>query len=432
MYKRKRSTWWQDAARSAGGAYGLAKRMRQLAKRTGLPMYDSSLSNPKKRRVSTVKASTKRRRTPYPRKPLKSYAWGSYRGRFKRPIRAVKSPNYYTTGAVSKYESGSVQAGADVVYVGHSNNACNVVFHTVWMAIIKEVMYKAGYQVQSPSQPLGGMSGKTVELTVKMTGVTNTSTTSVSYTCTANDDLYAVTINLLTNLFSTRPATAWQTVLPVSIFLRSGVGDQLAHLPLRQSLIQLECWSLMTIQNRTLAAGGTTTEVDESALSVTNNPISGKVYRVRGNGFVPTYQVNADASFTPLFADKNTGLFSTNAADSFPDSKKIPQPFYFGAKYSRNVTLQPGEIKKDFIKSYSKMKLETFMTKFCNQITNEAQTTPLDELKIDWGESSMYAFEKVCNTRADEPQISVGFEVNNTVKAKLITRRLATEAYMVA
>jgi hypothetical protein len=374
--------------------------------------------------------ANKKRRT-MKRKPI--YWGGMYRGSFRRPRRVSKYPKFYTQGIVSKRETGNVKVGSDLVIVGHTNNSCHTIFQTVWMAIIKHLMYKAGIQVQDASQPLPSTSGMTIECAFKMSGVTNTSTTVVTSAILSNQTLVDITVAFLNALYTVRGALVWQPALPVDIALRSDDATrQYAFVPLRNALINLEIWSLMTIQNRTLAAGGTTTEVDESALSVTANPVTGKVYQCYGNGFVPTYQDDGDVSFVPLFGNRNTGEFATNAAESFPQTRKIPQGFFFGANKTRDVKLQPGEIKKDFIKTSKIMKLETFMTKFNNSLTNEAQTTELDKLKIDFGLSRLYAFEKLCNTRVDEPSITIGYEVNNTCKVMLMPRRIATAAYMPA
>jgi hypothetical protein len=411
------------------GAYGVSKRLRGLASRTGLPLVDHRVHLPKGRRRSVSRATTRRRGASAARK-RKTWSVG-YMGRgFKKPYRATLKPNYYVTGAVSKIEQGSVVQDDNCVFVGHSTNANNAVFQTVWVAILKELLYKAGVQVQSFQQVIPNSSGYAVSLDWFPSGVTNNATSTITFTLASNgsvDDMW----NGLYAQMKTRGAAIWQVALPVSIRLHVA-GTDLSFLPLRNSLIQIETWSLMTIQNRTKATATATEGIDESALSVQNNPLVGRVYETSSNGFLPNYQI-AGQAFSPLIANKTNGNFDATESGAFGDIRKPPQPFFFHGVKSRIVRLNPGEIKKDFIRSTAKMTLERFMDVFNADLTNENQSAPniQSTIKVNWGKSRLYAFEKVCNTRADEPDVIVGYETVNVQKAKLITKRVPTRATMI-
>ena len=412
---------------SVRGAYGVAKRMRRLANRTGLPVVDHRVYNPKGARRAVSRAATRRRGARYPRK-RKTWSVG-YMGRgFKKPYRATLRPNYYVTGAVSKIEQGTTVSDNNCVFVGHSTNANNALFQTVWVSIIKELLYKAGVQVQSFQQPIPNSSGYTVALDWFPSGVTNNVTSTISFTLASDGSVDDIWGGLYAQM-KTRGAAVWQVALPVSIRLTVASSD-LSCLPLRNSLIQIETWSLMTIQNRTKATATTPGEVDESALSVQNNPLIGRVYETSSNGFLPNYQISG-AAFSPLIANKTDGNFEATESGALEGVRKPPQPFFFHGVKSRIVKLNPGEIKKDFIRSTSRMTLERFMDVFNADLTNENQTTPLNTIKVNWGKSRLYAFEKVCNTRDDEPDVIIGYETVNVQKAKLITKRIPTRATMI-
>jgi hypothetical protein len=186
----------------------------------------------------------------------------------------------------------------------------------------------------------------------------------------------------------------------------------LAHMKLK-----LFSTSSLAIQNRTLANSGANPEHHDSMFDVENNPVEGYKYTTKGSGFTLKFiddTVGSRVSFLShddtgvLFGDPDDAGLSTAQKDLLqrpPGSQLFQRCFK-----SRGVKLAPGAIRKNKMRSSFHMNLNVFMRKMVGYLRDQTNRGA----KLWIGKSEMFAFEKMMHTSdATEPDMSIGYEVNN-------------------
>lgn len=383
--------------------------------------------------TSSTYARTVRRKSPVSGARLR-YNTRGYGGRFKRRPRRVKAGRVRRLGTNSQIEKGGVVAGPDCIYVGHSFPGVQI-FREISRSLIKLLFKKLGVSIISMNEKIQreGVTHVTpaccvLYLTYKADpgGVF----LSTSATVPANDTFEKAAQFLIT-MFNTVFTSASTSdlihfdTLNLRMFDNNGdVEETTTRLNLHQTIITVSGSSVMQIQNRTLA--GAAAGPDQSnMLDVTNNPIDGRVYMGRGGGAMPKFADNTIALTNSSFiGSRLSGEIScvpstaNNWTSPMQTCYRRPpsaHAFSFVTRTSK-CTLSPGQIKPSYLKLFFTMNFNAFVSKNLKQLYEYAQASGNDP--HHWmGNFKFYGFEKRCATGVDEPDISVGYEVNTSISA---------------
>lgn len=356
----------------------------------------------KRQRVSTVRARTVRRGVRF-----RTMGRGPYK--VKKPRRMARRDMFKTHGSIFKNEFGGQISDPDTVLVGHGVLVTDIMMESTWRAILRILAHKMEHRIRGfdESAPAGTYRVYYYELT------TSSTTSNFTYVNPANGTWNGIAANL-TALFytvNTLPHVRFDTFNYIS-----PVGDG-AQVSLVDCHVTMDIMSNIIIQNRTVA-GVAADPASHNANDVANNPLIGRVFE--SSGTIVRFK---DRHITPTsYADdlllNRTHGFLTATGANMPNSNKIPMDGsgYEGYVKDRRLQLNPGELKKSsvyFKKSCQFQELTEFFYVACVQKTTGAlPNQPIYRIgKLQW-----YCFEKVLNSRLDEPTISLGYEVNNITK----------------
>lgn len=416
-YQRRPNTY--TALAGIGRAASNAIR-RQVAKR----VLSSSKPKwvPRKRSRTSVKAKSK---TYMPR----YVSTGVYGRKFKKPTKYGVS-QYLKFGYVEHVEKGGVTNSNNCVYIGHTFGAQKMI-NAVCGAIVRKLAEKAGYSVRAMNDKIqanetvvSAVSPLNLNYSYKLTAFGQVNVASIVAGADSRwDDLQTQ----LLNSFYSVVAVGGEDLILLRIWISSKdtAGDiqqvKQANMDLGSLLLDLNFSSKMTMQNRTLARTG---GADESnANDIANNPIAGRSYTGRGNGAMMRVANNIVATNEAFLGNRETGEidFRVDAGGGqvTAEQKEVfnrppAKSAFQNVSATGSAFLNPGQMKTSSCYFKRKMYLSTFMNAVYKNIegsTNQSFCT-LGMFKI-------YAYEKRCNTGVDEPDISVGYEINSIYRARV-------------
>ena len=351
----------------------------------------------------------------------KHYGGGRYKSkRAAKPRKVTRLPKYNMKGAVFKREDGNVVSDSDCTYVGHSNAPNKGVNFVVWMALLRALMEKAGIKVKSFEETTSALNVDNYVFKVFWFQTTSATTTS-SYTLTIG-----APPNLTFKSTCERIAQdfAVGTVGPDSMFkdviLEDPSGDTVARMSFSSINVYLRLKSLLCIQNRTIAKSGV---ADESNINdVAQNPLYGYLYKAKGTGFQPKQRFAGETSYEGFMADKDSGIIEAVALNSLKDIQKPPHPGYFQrcSRHRRDI-LNPGVIKRDYLEDNYKMSWNTYWRRMNLGGGPDALDGTVKRTFL--GTAHMYCHEKMLNSRSEEPDIAVGYEINLELSALISEKK---------
>ena len=351
-------------------------------------------------------------------------------GRMGKPFKKGKT---YTTskflqqGAVRYVEFGGEISNADCVHVGHSFGVREM-WETVIDSLIIKLFKKAGHRIRHLNDRIEGAYDLTFEY------YTTQGSPATTQAVTVGSTYQATSVNLQGDML-TILSTSYNTATPVNqlqfgrlyLTVTDAAATKEAEFNLMDTILELDCSSSMALQNRSLADGVADTG---NRNEVTNNPIAGKSYTGKGNGTKLNFDTNTlTISQSDLAADGRTGLLqmdvnSTNFTAQMREAYRRPAPpsgFAFVMNCA-GVMLQPGQIKNSRLTLKKKLFFNSFWRMLHLQLI---QASTEAHSRVNMGFFRLYAFEKKCNTRASENDISVGYEINNVYRCKLYEKRQA-------
>lgn len=387
-----------------------AQQLYRRARSVGM----SSMGRPslKRRRLSTRKPSVRGR----------GRMRGNYRGYFKKPKKPSMSA-YFKRGTVFTIEEGDVQNSADCAYVGHGFANFRLMQAGV-QAFVRYLMEKVGISIVSMSDRVQGNNGGagwgvsggalTISYRTDPGGPLQEYVRTVVANETFQDMCDAITIvffygiattadgfEMLEASFSTDPAVSHENRVSLCGFT-----------------VHFLCDSWLTLQNRTQSVSGGAAD-ETSALDVANNPLEGKVYGGYGNGPSVRFMDNSVA-VDNLIANPTSGVIQFNPTGVGISTKvqaNLIRPpsvsaLLYCSKASR-VRLGPGVLKKGHIQMKRSLNFNKFIRMF-RAVLNQTTSTVV---RVPFGKYQLYSMEKMCNTRVSEPDIALGFELNQTYRA---------------
>nr|UOF76974.1 putative capsid protein [Cressdnaviricota sp.] len=353
---------------------------------------------------------------------------GRYRGKFKRTKR-VRVDVFRKNGVMNTMEVHGTVSDPNCVYIGHSTYSGIQLLETMLQAMLKKLFYRAGVRLESIKQVLPGYESNTSNCWKmilyrenKATGVIDTS----SYTTVAgtNTSIYqlvgdraAGTAALWPGLFAVFEAYAIGqygagvgepiNVLQPAFIRLYRAEDNVANFWQYQSEIvfgneHITCKSKsqLKIQNRSLAADASADSAD-----VSNNPIVGKQYLF--NSGCPRAR-SQDLFLVEAMLEPSGVLTARSAqfAGTVDMSEPPPAGAFWNCLSSSGARLEPGDIKKQVITHYKKMRFLQFLKSLGLGYSAAAQK----QINLI-GKSGLFAFEDVINVNASQ-NISIAYEVN--------------------
>ena len=187
------------------------------------------------------------------------------------------------------------------------------------------------------------------------------------------------------------------------------------------------------MQNRTLAGGAGTTD-QSSMLDIANNPLDGRLYSGLGNGAIPKFADNSASLVESFFGDRESGIIAAvpdtalgNWTQEMYDNYRRPPSSgsFQGVKKTCKISLKPGEIRTSFVNYRKNMSVNEYFQRnqqALYQYTRGGTAAPMHFM----GNFRFYGFEKRCNTTVDEPDISVGYEMNTHITCAIYERPVFT------
>lgn len=174
----------------------------------------------------------------------------------------------------------------------------------------------------------------------------------------------------------------------------------------------------LAIQNRTLS--GSTDEDKDLVTNVSNNPIYGKSYfgTKNHNGFVPVIRLPGSNTMY-LIGGKDYGIISGTYTQGGDAYKKPPRGYTFLAtREAKAIRVNPGNIKKSVVYFSWYGTMNKYFLLMHRYISDSATN-----FRVPFGRASMVGFEKMLDSRVDEPDVSVGFEANHVLTFNYIYKR---------
>lgn len=406
--------------RAAYGAYRspLGRAMRGQYQAATRPYVRSAAS--KRVRVAVVPQRVAR-----PAPAARGRMRGNFRGNFKKPT-SFQAGSFLKYGVCQTVEHGLVSSNADCVYVGHSLGN-GTLFNIAVSSVIRRLFEKSGASIRTMHEKIQGegtehiVTPGDIEWSYR---VAAGGTRDLALLVIPANSTYADAVTLLANsILGFTGGSDVAELLEVRYLPSVGVAYfQHASLDLSMSKLHFMCTSAITIQNRTSAASGVADET--SALDVANNPVAGKIYRGKGNGAILRSGTNA-GFVDGLIGNSVSGQIEFDLANANVSTelallmKRPPTATLFNhVTKTAPCRLGPGVLKKDFIKFTQSITFNNFVMGMRNTINNPVG----DVVRMRFGEFSIFAFEKMCNTQdVSEPVISIGMEINQTYKCRITT-----------
>lgn len=389
-----------------------------------------------KGRVTTRIIKKPRRAAPDPDPGMRRYSRRyatRYAGsrRFKRGSVPSKS-RFNTSGVVFHFEKAGVidqNAVDNPAVIGHSTFYYRYLFNGFVYAIVRKLFKMSGYNVHSFLEKVARedqtetVSPGSIRYAYSLTE--NSDPIVVTVAITANDNFANIAEDLKTSLEGLLDGST-NDAYHLKLYWIELVGPDVDSLRAAR-LLATDCTvsflstSTLRLQNRTLASSTAGDGNADSMLHVTNNPIVGKQYgnycnglqlkSIGGSGLAGTADAFTGRPDSGLIVpDLTTHESSTQNRLLHPP----PAHLFVGRVTSRYAQVDPGQIKSSYLKTERTMPLNSFMYYMFNLLKGRGLTTAAPWVKT--GQSRVFMFEKQLDCdAADEPEISIGYELNNTV-----------------
>lgn len=402
------------------------RKMRKLYDEASKLLPGLQYKTPLRGGESYTSTRTKTKRRSYGRR----YKTSGSLSRFKKPKRKVRKDPYQCYGSVKRIEQGGVETDANAIYVGVSTMPQDQTMDAICRAIVKELCRQSGQDFQSWADGF-----KTAASKIQLSYRYYTSAIAI----TANQRNVGITLNQSFSGIAEALAADIDSVLApqtkpifedfwLNTTVATGSEQVVAKVSGKDMLLDFDCFATVRIQNRTLAGTTTSEEDDDNRNDISNNPLAGKIYKCRGNAFIPQYRESGDASYESYCCDPVYGWIVANAANTNTALVVKPPPanFFKRCYKTGSVVLNPGNIKSASCRSKFSITLNNLASQF-PQVVGDPTATD----QIGMGHSVMIGLEKVLNSRGAENDVSVAWEVDLTFKCKARYRRNLCAAPMV-
>jgi len=359
---------------------------------------------------------TKQNASTQTKKMKRRYKTRGYRSMNFRKPRLFKHDFYAKHGSIIKVETGGEVSDAHCVYVGFCTNPIDITHKAVGRAIVKEIWSQFGNSITRFDDVFAGV-GFVYDLEVLYMSTPVASSLNVLTVTLGTNPTYQTIVDdfvtQMVNLCLLVPRLMVDSIRLVERNVPQATAQVRGEISAGNFGLYISSSGTISVQNRSRGSDNSVSNTD-----ITNNPLHGKIYSGIGNHFEVRSFVNSGAS-SPFFVEGNNPAFGVQSQDyQVPVSRK---PFsaqdLLGVRRVTDTTLQPGEIRSGSLYYSKKINLKNFYRDYHDAIA--APTFETHKL----GKIYMVGLEKMVNDRVSEPDISVGFEVNLTLKCAGIYRR---------
>lgn len=334
--------------------------------------------------------------------------------KYRKPKRRQAFVSYVKRGSVKTVENGGILSDPQCLFLGQSL-AFNQMYDAVCRAIIRELFRQKGELITDFTDDwLGGAIQFRISYKYGLCGSTGLSQGTYDFPATTT---YEGLAQGLKNSFISNFSTGLEyTVYDIWMNCQVSPFETVAIVNLNQCDIHFYCKSMLKIQNGTSGKLGTVEEDDDQMTDIHRRPVVGKIYYQprQISGFLPNNRPNRGATTEPLYTgymgDCDTGIISAVNADSLTVDTKKPPPGYFFRASARSVVIQPGEIKRFYLKYSKKMSSQSWWTKLADFVT----VSPVGTQQVPLGNAVMVGLEKEIDTRSTEADISIGYQIEQT------------------
>jgi hypothetical protein len=329
----------------------------------------------------------------------------------------AKTSTAQKLGCVRRVESGGIVQDADCVYVGHHDMPGQEMFDMFCRSVIRTLVRRAGMDVSSWESGLPWVS-TTDNFALRILTVYQPFGGSTNLIPTSPFDIGGgLTLNSLTTGLVGQ-LRGIQTANPEARLVRIDLqtldpNRTISSIECGSSHVSVKVVSKLMIQNRTKSSNQPA--AGELINDVTNNPLVGYLYHTKGSGFRPRLIFNnleTDATVGQGFLANNaTGLITAVADTTNPSQSKKPLfgSHFQGKVHVNKVQVLPGGIRKNTLIHLKKYRLNDFWRKINDDIVPSGDNNRNYRFV---GESGMFGLEKALNARDDEPDVVVGWELN--------------------
>jgi hypothetical protein len=358
-----------------------------------------------------------------------------YAGRFQRKYRPRGSRASYR-GATLSTEAGGIAVGSDLVAIGHTTFPVEKSLRQACRALVRTLAAKASWQFTSwDSFP---PSAGSFAIVLSSFDSANDASAGEAVTPVLSSlNSYESVANELYLILATRLGTAAGgdqnvqfdqcNLIEVTAAGPPPTGVALATVRLRSYKLHFYNKSVLTLQNRTLSDGNdgqhTIDGQNDLTTDISANPLYGRSYLVKGNYIKFRDRASSETGFVPLIPSTKVGAFArgygqtsgfstSNDGTPGPVMQKIPPPSVFtNLKRVGKVMLNPGMVKKGVIKSALSITWNSLFAHAQNVfLRNFTNQTLRYQHKL--GVTEMFAFEKMLNSRVQEPVVAIAWELN--------------------
>lgn len=380
--------------------------------------FDSRRSGKSDKRPVRFRAGTARRGVTQPQN-FNTYG-GSYK-KFRSTKKKIPANKYKKLGSTLKTERGGLVTPAEIGVVGHSNCAPREIVKSVARAIWRACMLKHGI-VFSDWTDVYDTPVASFQIFLEyrnraedvISGITGS-----AYVATRTHYVWAE--ELADMMFRAAVAGVDGLILNKLTFFNPADSSRICELDLTNMTIHFKMESVMVVQNRTKGAAST----DDLSTDVTNNPVIGRAWAITGNEVCSLFN---NAVSTRSYAHEDSGLLlgSVNVSDPVfvPRHYAIneAQSYRYCTGSSRQK-IMPGGIKKSFLTNTYKMSLNNWCHLFRNYFKqNTSLGTASDLMRIPFGKSRLFSFDKLCDTGAGDQLVALGYEIQNTYSCYVSNR----------
>lgn len=348
---------------------------------------------------------------------------GHMGGRVPRPMSSGIS-KFERSGAVIEWEHGQTNQSSKCVYAAHGVGVQTVV-HAVFCSIIRKALLKFGlclkgwqnagitgsnadkfqFWLQFKSSPDGAVSNAT---SVLVNGLaTGASLAEAAANCLMSQ--YGVSFNYF-EIVEIR--VVWYrnpTGVPADDDYREEYRRMADEL-----VFDINVYSKLSVQNRTPAATGAADETN--ALDVANNPVYGRVYEGVGTVLSVKAQDGVNNPFLKLNKDYGFDTESGAAVDVPAGIGKPPMHHAFTRCYkSSPIAISPGQIRDSVLSYRKRVTLTKFVFMVSNYLRSGVSLAASTSDTQNWFPNRMIGLERKLDTRTSEPDVILGFEVNQKV-----------------
>lgn len=344
-------------------------------------------------------------------------------GRKFRAGRRKKKSNAFTKyGYIVNHELRGVITDSACAYIGHCTTPDTLTMRAVVNAIMRKLMLMGGRHIQNPGETFAWSGTNIGQL--KYWYVTSMEASEASNTVdwVSTETLDDFAAKWLADMFTQFLNQEDPTILKVQFdFWDNDVANgkgSVVQLIGSQLAVHIQSTSKLTVQNRTLASSAVGAD-ETNRNDITNNPLSGYHYKSYGNG--PRLTLKDDVVTQESLVANPRGLITVAtaglSADQFAVYKRPPFPKNLnGVKTAAKVVLNPGVCRKSIISSYNKLMLNTLLKKL---VSRWSIGDTFAKIKFHLGNSALLSLQKEVDTGVDEPSITVGYEIERTMRVRV-------------